>query len=137
MSDAGLAVQRALYQALDAALSVPVLDYVPPGQATPYVTIGDITTVEDGTKTEDGQEHTANVHVWTQAHRGRKAARDLMSAIYDALHNSESLQIDDGGSPPVASWGLVMCKHEYAEVNPDPDGITMHGVTRFRIVTQG
>jgi len=131
-------VQRALYQALTAALApVVVLDYVPPDQATPYVTIGDITTVEDGTKTEDGQEHTANVHVWTEGHRGRKAARELMSAIYDTLHDNEALEIDDGGSPPVATWALVMCKHEYAEVMPDPDGITMHGVTRFRIVTQG
>lgn len=124
MSDKGLVVQGALYAALSTALDVPVYDHVPPGTATPYVTIGDIISLEDGTKTEDGQEHTATVHVWTEAHRGTKAARELMAEVYDALHR-QTLS------------GVLWCVHEYAEVMADPDGLTYHGVTRFRIITQG
>jgi hypothetical protein len=32
---------------------------------------------------------------------------------------------------------MVLMRHVFATVIPDPDGITYHGVQRFRVLTQG
>lgn len=92
----------------------------------PYVVVGDTTGAEFDTDDVDGQEHTLTLHIWDR-YRGRKRVRQIMDAIYDALHDA---------ALTVAGHSAIYCYWEFSGTIPDPDVDTQHGVTRFRIVTQ-
>ena len=122
-------LQKAIYSALgsDSALSAlitGVYDDVPEGATYPYVVIGEQTAVNFGSKTLDGLEYTLTIHVWSQ-YRGRKEAKEIMEKIYDVLHES---------SLSVTGASLVNLRQEFETSLVDSDGITRHGVMRFRAV---
>ena len=124
MSDGSWELQQAVYAALDAALSVPVYDFAPSNAAFPYVTIGEATIVDVGTKSHTGTEHTITVHAWSR-YRGRKETKQILGQIYDALHE-QTLN--------VSGFGFVMCRLDFSESFMDEDGLTFHGVARYRVV---
>lgn len=126
MADAGLAVQSALKAALDAALSVSVYDHVPQGAAFPYVLIGDDTAVDEGDKSEKGQELTATIHAWSRE-RGRWQVKTLLGEVYDRLH--EGALAPDG-------WTVVYMRFDFAQSFLEPDGLTYHGVHRYRLLAR-
>ena len=116
-----------MFARLTAELSgTPVYDAVPQDSTYPYVVIGEDTALAWDTKDTDGHEFTITVHVWTRG-KGRKAAKDLMEQVYDALHHQQ-----------LAGVGLVVLRCEYAETTPDEDdtGTYYHGVLRFRALTR-
>jgi hypothetical protein len=113
--------------------SVPaVFEYVPqsstPESASrfPYVVIGDTTAAPFDTDDINGQEHTVTLHIWDR-YKGGKRVRQVMDAIYDALHEAE-LSVD--------GQNTIFCYFDFSESVPDPDIETRHGVARYRIVTQ-
>jgi len=121
--------RNAIYSKLndDATLSgliTGVYDDVPEGTAYPYVVIGDDTAVNSGSKTIDGNEHTLNIHVWSR-YRGKKEAVEIMERIYTLLHN---VDISLSGA------SLINIRQEFNTVLVDADGITRHGIIRFRAV---
>ena len=123
------ALQTALYARLAAVLApVAVYDHVPqvadPGSDVPfpYVTIGDDEAREWGTDTETGDETTITVHVWSRE-RGRLETKQLQDSIRDALHDYNLT---------VAGYATVLLLWESSLTLEDPDGVTHHGVTRFR-----
>jgi len=119
-------IQRAVFARLTDQLTVPVHDEVPQGATTPYITIG-----EDGIESWDtddslGLETDVTIHVWS-TYAGRKEVKDIMAQIYAALHRHE-LAVD--------GMHTVDCICEYQDNFLDPDGVTRHGVIRFRLTTE-
>lgn len=137
MADASWPVQQAVYTALTdgspPAVEQSVYDgAAPAGAVYPYVVIGEATIVDDGTKTEDGQQHTVTLHVWDRPADaggpiGYKRTKEIMAAIRAALHDVDL---------SITGHATVMSRVEMQETFLDEDGITRHGVLRLRVVTQ-
>ena len=106
------------------SITSKVFDDVPEGTAYPYVVIGEETATNIGTKDNDANEHTLTIHVWSQ-YRGRKEIKNIMSQIYTILHNTDIT---------VSGASLVNVRHEFEQTLLEADGITRHGVMRFRVV---
>tara|TARA_B100000524_G_C23416646_1_gene286345 strand:- start:75 stop:485 length:411 start_codon:yes stop_codon:yes gene_type:complete len=106
------------------SITSKVYDDVPEGTAYPYIVIGEETAIPTGAKDTDGHEHTLTFHVWSQ-YRGRKEIKQIMEQIYTILHN---VAISITGAT------LVNIRHEFERTLLESDGITRHGVIRFRAV---
>ena len=123
-------LQKAIFTALNGNVSgignanVPVYDDVPEGTVYPYVVIGEETSSNNGTKTLDGVEHTLTLHVWSQ-YRGRREIKEIMQSVYEKLHNT---------AITVTGASLVNIRQEFSNTLAEQDGITRHGIMRFRAV---
>ena len=133
--NAELEVQKAIFDKLstDTALSAlvaGVYDAVPqPADSGsdlqfPYVTIGEDTALDWDTDTSVGKGATLTIHSWSR-YRGRTEVKQIQGAIYEALHLSNL---------SVFGYTTVLCLSEFSESMLDPDGLTRHGVQRFRII---
>lgn len=127
MADASWVLQKAIYERLTGyaplmAAVTGVFDWAPQGQATPYVTIGDDTSSDWSDKAVAGQEMTLTLHAWAES-RGRKTVKQILSHIHDALHRHALV---------VPGFTLVSLDFEFSETFLDEDGVTYHGVIRFR-----
>ncbi len=133
-----LAIQTSIYQILydDAELRssvgsgglndpVRVYDNVPQNTAYPYIQIGDETMKDSGTMTDQGVEVTYTLHVWARD-RGKVVVKELADRIYQLLHEQDI---------PVLDQDVYLCRFEFFESFTDPDGITRHGVARYRFLT--
>lgn len=125
------ALHTAVKTLLSAGLVPSVYDAVPQpsdaGSAAqfPYVTIGESTFAAAGY--DDGMltECTLSIHVWSR-YRGYKEIRGLQAQIYALLHRQDFA---------VTGYTLVNCEWEFTEQSfLDADGVTRHGVQRFRIL---
>lgn len=124
-------LQKAIFSTMDAAtitgeggVSVSVYDDVPEGRSYPYIVIGEETSRNISAKDRDAHEHTLTIHVWSQ-YRGRKEIKQIMEQIYTALHDS---------AITVSGASLVNIKQEFEQTLLEGDGITRHGIIRFRAV---
>jgi hypothetical protein len=123
-------LQKAIYDTLSASAvgiggaSVSVFDEVPDGTAYPYIVIGEETTANNGTKDVDAVDYTLTIHVWSQ-YRGRREIKEIMQSVYDLLHDS---------AISVAGASLANIRQEFSNTLMENDGITRHGVMRFRAV---
>lgn len=126
------AIQKAIYAALAGntalmtAIGSRLYDQAPEGAAFPYVVIGDGAVAPWDTDTETGVDAVVMVHVWDRSHRGRKVVKDIQDKIMTTLHRAE---------PPVDGSGTVLCEMELADSFQDADGLTHHGIQRFRVIT--
>jgi hypothetical protein len=100
-----------------------VFNNVPSGSEYPYIVIGDDTFDADNTDSFKGFSVTSTVHTWSDK-RSDLEIRQMQDYIFNTF-NSENLSI--------SGYNLVNCYEEYSETFLDPDGITRHGVQRFRI----
>lgn len=122
-------MQSEIQEAIAARLSTvgtPVYDNVPQDTAFPYIVIGDDTSIPFDTDDSIGSEATCTIHVWSR-YRGKKEVKEIMGAVYASLHRA-SFAIADGA--------LIECVSEFAESFVDPDGLTRHGVIRFRLIVE-
>jgi len=103
-----------------------IFDDVPQAAPYPHVSLGQTSSSDWGTGTEDGEEHILTLHVWSQA-GGRGEAQRVIGAIRDALHTA---------SLPVTGHSLISLRQQFSDVRRDPDGITIHGLVRYRAVTE-
>jgi len=123
-------LQKAIFTKLNgnvdglAGANIPVYDDVPQQSNYPYVQIGEETSANNGTKTLDGVEHTLTMHIWSQ-YRGRREIKTIMKSVYDLLHNT---------AISVSGASLVNVRQEFSTTLSENDGITRHGVIRFRAV---
>ena len=127
MSDHSLALQKTVFDALDGdstlqSLVTDVFDFVPENTAFPYVKIGEETAVDNGTKTLQGNEHTLVIHTFSR-YRGSKETKEIMSRIYALLHES---------SLTISGASLVNLRFEFSDIIKENDGLTTHGLQRFR-----
>ena len=133
MTIGNFALQSAIYTALnnDSTLTnthgAGGYDDVPEGASFPYVTMGEDASNDYGTKDLDGSTVSLNIHVWSQ-YRGSKEVKTIMDRIHTLLHDS---------SLSVSGCNLVNTRLEFMDILRDPDGITRHGVMRFRAVMLG
>ena len=101
-----------------------ILDDVPQGTDYPYVQIGEETTIDGGLKDKDRQEYTLTIHIWSR-YRGNKETKEIAERIYTLLHNS---------AISVSGASLANIRNEFFTVLVDDDGLTRHGVMRFRAI---
>ena len=133
MTAASWALQRSIFQTLSKAPALTSLlgeaeIYKKPlkGQALPYMTLGQTVNFDWSTGTDDGMEHDLTLHVWTSADSAEKV-HEIMDTVKTLLHDR-----------PLSVGGhyLANLRHEFAEARIDPDGETMHGIVRYRAVTE-
>jgi hypothetical protein len=128
---ASWAVQKAVLVALqgDATLMAMiggVHDHVPQDAAFPYVTLGEDDVAPFGSKTFQGTEHGLAIHVWSRA-RGRAETKAILARLRAVL--------DQAALAPVGH-ALVDVRFTGEVTERESDGLTYHGVARFRAVTQ-
>ena len=133
MSTAQFQLQSTIYTTLNndsnltETLGASIFDEVPEGSSTPYVTIGEDTAVDYSTDTADGADITVNIDVWSE-YKGSKECKQIMDRIHDLLHDS---------SLSITGFNLVNLRFEFSDILRDPDGVTRHGVMRFRAIILG
>lgn len=143
-ADSQWAMQKAVFDALrgDAALQgltgqVPsrVFDHVPQGlwrtpdadgRFPPYLVIGFSTARDFDSKTENGCEQTLMVHTWSR-YRGFREIKEIMAAVVDILDRQDL---------SVAGHNLIQLRFEFSDTFIEDDGLTRHGVQRFRALTE-
>ncbi len=123
-----LDLQKAIYLALNNNLSAPVFAHVPQKQSYPYVVIGEDNFVDWSTDDKNGFEGTINIHVWdrpegSSGKRGKQVTKEIQGEIYDILQRSNF---------DIGEFGTTGMSYEYSDCFMDNDGITYHGVQRFR-----
>ena len=129
MSDHSLGLQKTIFDALDGdstlqSLVTDVFDFVPENTAFPYVKVGEETSVDNGTKTLQGNEHTLVIQTFSRD-RVSKETKESMRRIYALLHES---------SLTVSGASLVNLRFEFSDIIKENDGLTTHGLQRCRAV---
>jgi len=122
MTAASWALQRSIHQALTGS---PELTTLLGGQF-PYITLGQTVNLDWSTGTEDGNEHSLTLHVWSRADSAAQA-HEIIEAVRTVLHN-KPLSLED--------HYLINLRHEFSEARIDPDGEIMHGIVRYRAATE-
>lgn len=121
------AVQTAIFQTLNTALSVPVYDHAPQksdaAKGFPYVTIGEDNVSEWDTDTEIGGNVVCTIHTWSRF-RGREQIKEMQGQIYSTLHRA---------SLTFPGYAFMDCVFETSDSFLDADGLTYHGVQTFRV----
>lgn len=122
------ALQSAIYERLSTYPGMPpVYDDVPQGAPSLYVVIGEDTHVPWDTDDSVGSESTITIHQWDKAYRGKARIKQTQGLIYEALNRHEL---------SVPGYNLVTLEFEYSESVLDPDGVTRHGVVRYRALVE-
>ena len=133
MSIGQFALQTTIYSTLSSdntltnTLGAGVFDEVVENATYPFVALGEETAIDYSTKDLNGGEFTINIHVWSQ-YKGAKETKEIMDRIHDLLHDS---------SLSVSGFNLANLRFEFSDILRDPDGITRHGVMRFRAIILG
>jgi len=125
-------LQAAVFAKLSNDLNVPVYDAVPQPEdggdiaEFPYVTIGEDTFTPFDTDNSIGYDATLTIHTWSRQ-RGRKETKEIQQEIYNALHRQ---------TLTVAGFHFINLAFEFADTFVDSDGLTRHGVQRFRCIIE-
>jgi hypothetical protein len=125
-------LQKTVYSALTGASITDyagnaitgVFDDLPENTSYPYIVIGEETAIDTSAKDKDIFEHTLTIHIWSQ-YRGRRDIKEIMEQVHDTLHDS---------SLSVTGASMVNMRQEFQTTLLEGDGITRHGVMRFRAV---
>jgi hypothetical protein len=94
--------------------------------AYPYVVVYDIDLDSDDNDNTLAFDGVINIHSWTD-NRDISTVGNVMQAVYNALHRVEFL---------MTGYALIDIMQQNEIVLRDPDGITLHGVQRLRIILQ-
>lgn len=106
-----------------------VWDEPPEDGGYPYVHIGEVTTIPDGTHGGQGRQVAATLHSWAKA-RSARAVNEIgerLVAVLDLQHAAL-----DAATTGVTVW---MVRHEFSQTLRDPDREIRHRMDRFRIYT--
>jgi Protein of unknown function (DUF3168) len=119
-------VQTAIYDALTPALApVKILDAAGPNELFPYATMGESISTTSDTVGEQAVDIEFTVHVWSRQ-RGAQEIQGLMQTIKDAL---------DGVRLTASAFQWVTTQWIYGQTMRDVDGVTRHGILRFKVLT--
>lgn len=117
---------KAVYVALDATTGLTGIISESLSNADPFPKIW----IEDGgaddwsNKDDNGLEAFVNLHIGSQK-EGTKEIRGLMDKCHSALHNVDLV---------LANGQSVLCQFVRHDVVIDSDGITRHGIMRFKLL---
>ncbi len=133
---ASWAVQQAMHAALiadaplGALVGARIYDRPPPDVAFPFVALGDMEVVAAdtgaGIGADAGAAHRLTLVVWSRA-GGRREAKEIMSAVYEVLHNAPL---------PVPGHTLVSLQFERGTLAHASDADALRGQLRFRAYTE-
>lgn len=131
--DASWPLQQAVFAALSADAGLQALigapariyDDPPDDAAFPYLVLGE-GRVSDWPGAAGGIEHVIRIAAFSRYH-GRAEAKQIISAVYDALHDRPLT---------VSGHALVNLRFVFADVFRKQDGETFEGVMRYRAVTE-
>lgn len=123
-------VQTAVYGALTAALptaKIYSIGNAPDSENGVYSVIGDSSAVADDTDQRLGFQVSTTVHTWefNSSTRGFKNVEARMKEIYQTLNRA---------ALAVSGYTLVDCFFEFEQAMIDSDGLTPHGVQRFKVL---
>jgi len=93
-------------------------------QAFPKIWIEDGGADDWSNKDDNGLEANITLHIGSR-YEGTKEIRSLMDKCHAALHNQD-LTLESGQS--------VLCQFDRHDMVIDSDGVTRHGVMRFRLL---
>lgn len=99
----------------------------PQGAVAPYVVIGEQTASDYGSSAGDAQTHSLTLHVWTDGSSAAQSCLTIMAALRDVLH---------GADLALSTGHLVYLRQEWSETMQDPDGVSQHGIMRYRALTE-
>ena len=123
-------LQQAIYTRLKESMgpssAVGLYDHVPQDAEPPYIVVGEDVTTPDDTDDSLGSQHALTIHTWS-SYRGQSEVKGVQQAIYTALHR-EPLFVEGAA--------VVDCVIESQETFLDEDGLTRHGVQRFRVLLE-
>lgn len=122
MTEPSYALQKAIFAALDGAISAGVYDAVPRDAAFPYVVLGDDQTIAAHAECVDGAEVYSTIHIYSRL-PGRAQAKQLAGAVVEAL---------DGAELFLGPSLTAETRHHDSRFMTDVDGLTAHGVVTFR-----
>ena len=109
------------------AASPAVFTHVPQDLSVyPYVVLFEAGLDGDDNDCFLGFDGTLNIHSWTDQ-RDMAVIGNIQKAIYDVLHHAELT---------MTGYQLIELHQEFSTILRDPDGITLHGVQRYRIILQ-
>lgn len=121
------AIQKAVYDALVATPGMPpVYDDVPEGAEFPYVVVGDDVTLPFDDDCGSGGDSLITIHAWS-TYKGRSEVKQILAQIYSTLHRSNLV---------IAGSHLITIHFDWQTTLLDPDGLTRHGILRFRLLTR-
>ena len=108
--------------------SPSVFTHVPQdlGEAYPWVSIFGIESNQFDNDVTLGFDSTMTVHSWSNQ-RDMAEINNIKTAIYNVLHNNDLTY---------TGYSNVEFCQEFETTLRDPDGITLHGVQRFKIIMQ-
>ena len=131
MSDISVGLQTTIYNALinNNPLTTKlggnkIYDFVPENTSFPYVKIGTGTGIDNGTKSEKGTDYTLVIDAFSR-YRGSKETKEIMSLIYDVLHES---------SLTVSGASFLNLRFEFSDIIKENDGLTTHGYQRYSAI---
>tara|TARA_R110000850_G_scaffold5825_2_gene23337 strand:- start:402 stop:809 length:408 start_codon:yes stop_codon:yes gene_type:complete len=133
MSLGAFALQSKIYSTLNgdsnltSTLGVSIYDDVPESSSFPYIQMGQDTVSEYGTKDLDGADTSLTLHIWSQ-YKGAMQTKNIIDRVHSLLHDS---------SLSVTGFNLINLRFEFSDILRDPDGVTRHGIIRFRAITLG
>ena len=106
--------------------TAPYLPEGAPATNFPYVVMGNDTSVAWDTDNQVGGEITITLHFWSRA-EGFNQVKTIMQAAYDRLNRATLSK---------TGYSVIDCLHEFSEAMDDPDGVTKHGVQRYKLTIQ-
>jgi hypothetical protein len=133
MTPSSVALQTAVFAALSTSTELSTLlggpriyDDAPQATAFPYITFGQSIVREASTSTEPGDEHIFSIHAWSRS-QGRRETQTILDTIRARLHDV---------ALTLTNHRVINIRHEFSDTRRDPDGETIHGICRFRAVTE-
>ena len=118
-------VQTAIFDKLTADITTTTYDSVPQDTTGfPYITIGDDTFNEFDGDDFTGFDATLTIHTWSQTD-GKTELKSLQGEIYNSLHHTNLT---------ILGYNVITIDQVFADSFVDTDGLTRHGVQRFRIL---
>ena len=127
---AHITLQKVIFETLNAddsllGLSTGVYENPAPVIAFPYITLGELTAMDWSTKTTRGLQIVVPIHAYSQV--SKKEVIEILDRVFDLLQS---------GGFDLEGHELIAMRFEYNEIGLEPDGITYHGVIRFRAYTE-
>ena len=131
MTAVGWELQQAVVEALQGdseimAIAAGIYDFVPETAAMPYVRAAVVSSRPWSAKTFDGREAVVRLDIWSEA-LSRQTMLTLMELARSRLTSA---------ALAVVGATLILVNFEFAEIVAEPDGEALHGVMRFRALTQ-
>jgi len=135
MSDmqAAIEISKAVHADLSSDMSVQAVlgnpprlyDNPPEDPVFPYLTYGPMRSEDISADGARMSSHVMTLHIWSR-YSGRAQVMELLQAVTGALESGE-LSLPD--------MALVQAKVRYTDIFRAPDGLTLHGLIRFSLIT--